>query len=58
MLDLIFLFRQEVASFEDLGNDYEEKAYYDSLITVKEQSRFEFPDGENLELAEDTKAGF
>ncbi|MBJ7881012.1 hypothetical protein [Gelidibacter salicanalis] len=36
--------------------DYEEKVFYDSLITVKEQSGFEFPDGENLELAKDIKA--
>ncbi|MEO5787718.1 MAG: hypothetical protein ACOH2D_10760 [Gelidibacter sp.] len=44
MLHLIFALRQEMESFEGLGIDYEEKAFYDILIAVREQFQFEYPD--------------
>ncbi|MFA7448633.1 MAG: HsdR family type I site-specific deoxyribonuclease [Weeksellaceae bacterium] len=56
MLDLIFALRQEMESFEGMGIDYEEKAFYDILIAVKEQYAFEYDDAKTLELAKAIRA--
>lgn len=56
MLDLIFSLREEMESFKDMGIDYEEKAFYDILIAVKEQYAFEYEDSKILELAKAIKA--
>lgn len=45
-----------MASFEDRGIDYKEKAFYDILIAVKEQFAFEYPDDKTLELTRAIKA--
>ena len=47
MDDLIF----EKDSFEELGIDYEEKAFYDVLVSVEEEYGFTFPEEKNLFLA-------
>lgn len=47
MADLSF----ERDSFEELGINYEEKAFYDVLVSVEEKYGFEFPEDKNLALA-------
>ncbi|CDS92111.1 Type I site-specific deoxyribonuclease, HsdR family [Sphingobacterium sp. PM2-P1-29] len=55
MLDLIMKLRAEMASFEDLGIDYEEKAFYDILDMICKQYGFEFDNDKMLELAREIK---
>lgn len=55
ILDLILKLRTEMASFEDLGIDYEEKAFYDILDVVCKQYGFEFDKDKMLELAREIK---
>lgn len=55
MLDLIIKLRIEIQSFEDLGIDYEEKAFYDILDAICKQYGFEFDKDKMLELAREIK---
>ncbi|WP_313216450.1 type I restriction endonuclease subunit R [Soonwooa sp.] len=55
MLDLIIKLRVEMDSFQDLGIDYEEKAFYDILDMVCKQYGFEFDKDKMLELAREIK---
>ncbi len=55
ILDLILKLRTEMASFEDLGIDYEEKAFYDILDMICKQYGFEFDKDKMLELAREIK---
>jgi len=55
ILDLIIKLQTEMASFEDLGIDYEEKAFYDILDMVCKQYGFEFDTDQMLELAKEIK---
>lgn len=55
MLDLIIKLREEMDSFEDLGVDYEEKAFYDILDMICKQYGFEFAHDKMLELAKEIK---
>lgn len=55
MLDLIIKLRAEMASFTDLGIDYEEKAFYDILDMICKQYGFEFDKDKMLELAREIK---
>lgn len=55
MLDLIIKLRAEMESFQDLGIDYEEKAFYDILDAICKQYGFEFDKGKMLELAKEIK---
>ncbi|MCJ8498133.1 HsdR family type I site-specific deoxyribonuclease [Chryseobacterium salipaludis] len=55
ILDLILKLRTEMASFEDLGIDYEEKAFYDILDAICKQYGFEFDKDKMLELAREIK---
>ncbi|MBF04843.1 MAG: type I restriction endonuclease [Flavobacterium sp.] len=55
ILDLILKLRQEMASFEDLGIDYEEKAFYDILDMICNQYGFEFDKEKMRELAKEIK---
>lgn len=55
MLDLIIKLRAEIESFQDLGIDYEEKAFYDILDAICKQYGFEFDKGKMLELAKEIK---
>lgn len=55
MLDLILKLRSEMASFQDLGIDYEEKAFYDILDAICKQYGFEFDRNKMLELAKEIK---
>ena len=55
MLDLIIKLRAEMESFQDLGIDYEEKAFYDILDAICKQYGFEFDKAKMLELAKEIK---
>lgn len=55
ILDLIIKLRAEMESFQDLGIDYEEKAFYDILDAICKQYGFEFDKGKMLELAKEIK---
>lgn len=55
MLDLIIKLRVEMDSFQDLGIDYEEKAFYDILDMICKQYGFEFDKDKMLELAREIK---
>ena len=55
ILDLILKLRTEMASFEDLGINYEEKAFYDILDMICKQYGFEFDKDKMLELAREIK---
>lgn len=56
MLDLIIKLRSEMDSFQDLGIDYEEKAFYDILDMICKQYGFDFDSDKMLELAKEIKA--
>lgn len=51
LIDLMGKLAEEKQSFEKLGIDYEEKAFYDVLVAVEEKYEFEYPDEQNIELA-------
>ncbi len=55
MIDLIIKLRAEMDSFQDLGIDYEEKAFYDILDMICKQYGFEFDNNKMLELAREIK---
>lgn len=55
MLNLIIRLREEMDSFQDLGIDYEEKAFYDILDMICKQYGFEFDNDKMLELAREIK---
>src|SRR5690606_26551412 len=55
MLNLIIRMRTEIDSFEDLGIDYEEKAFYDILDMICKQYGFEFDNNKMLDLAKEIK---
>lgn len=55
ILDLILKLRQEMASYEDLGIDYEEKAFFDILDMICKQYGFDFAKDKMLELAREIK---
>ena len=46
---------EEKKSFEKLGITYEEKAFYDILIKVRDDHKFKFEDGKCLKLAKEIK---
>ena len=43
--------KDEQESFNSLGIDYEEKAFYDILVAVAQKFHFEYPEDKNIELA-------
>lgn len=47
--------KKEENSFEALGIDYEEKAFYDILVAVAKKFQFDFPDDKNIELAKEIR---
>lgn len=56
LMELLRKLREEQDSFNAMGIDYEEKAFYDILVAVAEKYQFEFPDSENIELAKEIRA--
>ena len=56
LMDLLNKLKEEEHSFEAMGIDYEEKAFFDILVAVAEKFQFEFPESENIELAKEIRA--
>lgn len=56
LLDLLHQLKEEKNSFDALGIDYEEKAFYDILVAVADKFKFEFPEDKNIALAKDIRA--
>ncbi len=51
LIDLMDDLREEKESFDELGINYEEKAFYDVLIAVEDKYDFDFPDDKNIAIA-------
>ncbi|MFK3978163.1 type I restriction endonuclease subunit R [Shewanella vesiculosa] len=47
--------REEMASFGEIGIDFEEKAFYDILITLAQKYDFTYPEGKLVDLAKEVK---
>ena len=55
LVDLIQSLKEEQKSFEKLGIDFEEKAFYDILKAVRDKYKFEYPEEKILVLAKEIK---
>ena len=55
IIELIQELKEEQQSFEKLGIDYEEKAFYDILVAVRDNHKFEYDDKKILELCKEIK---
>lgn len=51
IIELLKELKEEQASFENLGIDYEEKAFYDVLVECENKYNFTYPEDKNIELA-------
>ena len=47
--------REEMASFGEMGIDFEEKAFYDILITLAKKYDFTYPENRLLDLSKEVK---
>ena len=56
LMDLLNKLKEEQDSFNAMGIDYEEKAFFDILVAVAEKFKFEFPEQENIALAKEIRA--
>ncbi|MGL4186872.1 MAG: type I restriction enzyme endonuclease domain-containing protein, partial [Thiotrichaceae bacterium] len=55
LLGLLEALQVEKASFADLGLDYQEKAFYDILLSLAEKYSFTYPEDKLLALAQAVK---
>lgn len=55
LADLLHELKNERNSFENMGIDYEEKAFYDILLAVSKKYDFEYPDDKMVELSKEIK---
>lgn len=55
LADLLHELKKEKNSFENMGIDYEEKAFYDILLAVAKKYDFEYPDDKMVELSKEIK---
>ena len=53
LINLMTELRTEQQSFEEMGINYEEKAFYDILVAVEEKYEFSYPDDQNIVLAKE-----
>ncbi len=56
LADLIQELKAERNSFQDIGIDYEEKAFYDILLTVSKKYELEYPDDKMIALSKEIRA--
>lgn len=52
---LLHELKNEKNSFENMGINYEEKAFYDILLAVSKKYEFEYPDEKMIELSKEIK---
>ena len=55
LADLIQELKTERNSFQDIGIDYEEKAFYDILLVVSKKYEFEYPDDKMIALSKEIR---
>lgn len=55
LADLLHELKAEKNSFKDKGIDYEEKAFYDILLSVSKKYEFEYPEDKMIELSKEIK---
>lgn len=55
LADLLHELKNERKSFENMGINYEEKAFYDILLAVAKKYDFEYPDDKMVELSKEIK---
>ncbi len=53
--DLLHELKAERNSFQDVGIDYEEKAFYDILLAVSKKYAFEYPNDKMIELSKEIR---
>ena len=56
LADLIQELKAERNSFQDIGIDYEEKAFYDILLAVSKKYDFEYPNDKMIALSKEIRA--
>ena len=56
LADLIQELKAERNSFQDIGIDYEEKAFYDILLAVSKKYEFEYPNDKMIALSKEIRA--
>ncbi len=56
LADLIQELKAERNSFQDIGIDYEEKAFYDILLAVSKKYEFEYPEDKMIALSKEIRA--
>ena len=55
IIELFKALKKDKEKFKALGITFEEKAFYDILVAVRDDNRFEYPDGKCIELAKKIK---
>ncbi len=55
IIDLIHELKEEQNSFSKMGIDYEEKAFYDILVAVRDNHKFEYDDAKMIDLCKEIK---
>jgi type I restriction enzyme R subunit len=55
IINLYAELREEMASFSEMGIDFEEKAFYDILISLANKYDFTYPEDKLLDLAKEVK---
>lgn len=55
IIDLYHELRKEKSSFQDMGIDFEEKAFYDILKAIAHKYDFNYPDDKLIHLAKEVK---
>ena len=55
IMNIIHDLHEDKNSFEDMGISYEEKAFYDILVKVRDEHEFEYPDAKCIVLAKSIK---
>lgn len=55
LAQLLHELKNEKNSFENMGINYEEKAFYDILLAVSKKYEFEYPEDKMLELSKEIK---
>ena len=55
IIDIIYQMRDEVNSYQDMGIDFEQKAFYDILLTLANKYDFSYPEDNLIKLSKAVK---
>ena len=55
IIDIIYQMREEVNSYQGMGIDYEEKAFYDILLALAHKYDFTYPEDKLIDLSKAVK---